>query len=75
MADLARFATTPVNRTRHELELARRELVAATRSLRDDVRAITDFRRPLRRRPWLFLCSALVVGFGLAALHHHRSTS
>jgi len=65
-------SSSPVIETQRELELARRELISSAHDIREDVRALADWRRPIRDRPWLFIGSAFALGFALAALHHHR---
>ena len=66
---------SPVVETQRELEVARRELLSSAHHIRDDVRALADWRRPIRERPWLFIGSALALGFALAALHRRRGAA
>ena len=56
--------------TQRELERARRALIASAHDIREDVKELADWRRPIRARPLLFVGSAFAVGFLLAALSH-----
>ncbi len=67
-------SSSPVVAAKWELEQARRDVVFSAHELRDDLKALTDWRRPIRRSPWLFVGSAFALGLVLGALHHSRGT-
>jgi hypothetical protein len=57
---------TAVGRARLELEVAEGELAFSASRFREDLRALTDYRRPLRKRPWLYCGLAFAAGLFLA---------
>ncbi len=65
-------SSSPVVETQRALEAARRELVSSAQHIRDDVKQLTDWRRPIRARPWLFVGSAFALGFAIAVIHRRR---
>ena len=65
-------SSSPVVETQRELELARRALLSSAYDIRDDVKAMTDWRRPVRQRPWVFVGSLFAAGFLLGVLIHRR---
>lgn len=65
-------SSSPVVETQRLLEEARRELITSARDIRDDVKQLTDWRRPIRQRPWLFIGSAFALGFAVALIHRRR---
>ena len=66
-------SSSPVVETQRELERVRREILSSAHDLRDDMKQMTDWRRPIRQRPWLFIGAALAVGFLAGTLHRSRS--
>lgn len=61
-------SSSPVVETQRELARARQAVIASAHDIRDDVKELTDWRRPIRARPLLFIGSAFAVGLLLAAL-------
>jgi hypothetical protein len=64
--DTKNNALTAVGRARLELKVAEGELAFSASRIREDLRVLTDYRRPIRRRPWLYCGLALVAGLFLA---------
>ena len=67
-------SSSPVVETQRELERVRRELLTSAYEIRDDVKAMTDWRRPIRRRPWAFVGCVFVAGLLLGVLSAPRRT-
>ena len=61
-------STSPVVETQRQLERARRELLSSAHDIRDDVKAMTDWRRPIRQRPWVFVGSLFAAGLLLGVM-------
>ncbi len=64
--------SSPVVETQRALERARKALLASAYDLRDDVKAMTDWRRPIRQRPWVFVGSLFAAGLLLGVLTRPR---
>ena len=69
---LAVPALTELARAEQELGALRARMVASVSRVREDVRVLTDFRRPIRERPWTWLGAACGLGFLLATTHRRE---
>ena len=65
-------SSSPLVETQRELERARRELIASASDIRNDVKAMTDWRSPIRQRPWVFVGSMFAAGVVLGLLTRPR---
>lgn len=56
-------ALTEIARAEQDLRALRARMALSVSRVREDVRLLTDFRRPIRARPWTWLGVAFGLGF------------
>ena len=65
-------ALTELARAEQEMKTLRARMAASMSRVREDVRLLTDFRRPIRDRPWTWLGVAFGLGFLFATTHRRE---